>query len=86
LKIFVSYCHKQGEWVWDRLVPVLKAGGGDVLIDRESFEAGKAIEGQMDATQDQGERPFELISPGQRLAGRRQGVSCPDAPRWRLDR
>jgi hypothetical protein len=48
-KVFVSYCHKQGQWVWDRLVPVLNAGAAEVLIDRERFEAGKAIEGQMDA-------------------------------------
>lgn len=62
-KVFISYCHKQGEWVWDRLVPVLKAGGANVLIDRERFEAGKAIEGQMDATQDQAERQVLVLSP-----------------------
>ncbi len=62
-KVFVSYCHAQGEWVWDRLVPVLKAGGAEVLIDRERFEAGKAIFGQMDAVQDQAERQLLVLSP-----------------------
>jgi hypothetical protein len=51
-KVFVSYCHAQGDWVWSRLVPCLKAGGAEVLIDRERFVAGKALVGQMDAIQD----------------------------------
>jgi hypothetical protein len=52
-RVFVSYSWRQGEWVWDRLVPVLKAGGIETLIDRERFTAGKDILGQMDKTQDQ---------------------------------
>ena len=62
-KIFISYCHKQGEWVLDRLVPCLKAGGAEVLIDQERFEAGKAVLGQMDAVQDQAERHLLILSP-----------------------
>jgi len=31
VKVFVSYSHRQGEWVWGRLVPVLKASGAEVL-------------------------------------------------------
>jgi hypothetical protein len=50
--VFISYCHKQGNWVWDRLVPCLRAGGADVHIDRERFKVGKAVVGQMDAVQD----------------------------------
>jgi hypothetical protein len=42
-KVFVSYSHQQGDWVWDRLVPVLRAGGAEVLIDREQFTAGRAL-------------------------------------------
>jgi len=62
-KVFVSYCHAQGQWVWNRLVPALKAGGTEVLIDRERFEAGKAILTQMDAVQDQAERQLLVLSP-----------------------
>ena len=50
--VFISYCHNQGNWVWNRLVPCLRAGGADVHIDRERFEVGKAVVGQMDAVQD----------------------------------
>jgi hypothetical protein len=39
--VFISYSHQQGEWVWNALVPCLKAGGAEVLIDRERFEAGR---------------------------------------------
>ena len=56
MKVFVSYAHTQGAWVWERLVPVLKAGGAEVFIDHERFEAGRAVVGQMDAVQDQAER------------------------------
>lgn len=62
-KVFVSYSHRQGDWVWDRLVPVLKAGGADVLIDRERFEAGRALSGQMDAIQDAADVNVLVLSP-----------------------
>ena len=62
-KIFISYCHKQGEWVLDRLVPCLKAGGAEMLIDEERFEAGKAVLGQMDAVQDLAEKHLLILSP-----------------------
>ena len=61
-KVFVSYCHQQGQWVWDRLVPCLKAGGTEVLIDRERFEAGKGVIGQMDTTQDQAGKSLLVLS------------------------
>lgn len=61
-RIFVSYCHQQGDWVWKRLVPCLKAGGAEVLIDRERFELGKALIGQMDALQDQADKHLLILS------------------------
>lgn len=60
--VFVSYSHSQGQWVWDRLVPCLEAGGINVLIDRERFEAGRGIIGQMDAAQDQANVHLLLVS------------------------
>lgn len=51
-KVFVSYSHAQREWVWGRLVPVLRAAGAEVLIDVERFKAGVSCFKQMDAEQD----------------------------------
>lgn len=63
MKVFVSYSHRQGDWVWSRLVPVLKAGGAEVLIDKERFQLGKAMVGQMDALQAQADRHVLVFSP-----------------------
>lgn len=62
-KIFISYCHRQEEWVLQRLVPCLKAGGAEVLIDVERFRAGFAVKGEMDATQDRAEAHLLILSP-----------------------
>ena len=51
-RVFISYRHSDGEWVWNCLTPCLEAGGAELLIDRERFQAGIAVVGQMDATQD----------------------------------
>jgi hypothetical protein len=61
--VFVSYCHQQGEWVWDRLLPLLEAGGATVHIDREQFTAGKALVPQMDALQDAAAISLLVLSP-----------------------
>jgi len=63
-KLFISYCHKQGDWVWNRLAPILRATGDvEVLLDTEHFKAGKRIVGQMDATQDTAEQTLLVLSP-----------------------
>ena len=51
-KVFISYSHAQIDWVTNRLIPCLKAGGAEALIDYERFSPGKRVIGQMDATQD----------------------------------
>ncbi len=62
-KVFVSYNHQQRAWVWDRLAPCLKAGGAEVLIDRERFEVGEPVVGQMNAIQDQADKHLLVLSP-----------------------
>jgi hypothetical protein len=62
MKVFISYSHAQGEWVLDRLVPCLKAGGAEVVIDVERFRAGGGVYRQMDAAQDQAERHVLVLS------------------------
>lgn len=62
-RVFVSYSHQQGEWVWQRLIPCLRAGGAEPLVDRERFVAGRAVVGQMDRTQDQAQAHVLVLSP-----------------------
>lgn len=62
-KIFISYCHRQGDWVWQRLVPCLEAGGADVRIDVERFKAGVGVIGQMDAEQDKADASLLVLTP-----------------------
>lgn len=61
--VFVSYSHRQSEWVWDRLVPCLRAGGAEVLIDGEQFEAARAVNRQMDEVQDRADLNVLVFSP-----------------------
>ena len=59
-----SYSHRQGQWVWERLVPILRAAGcAEVLIDRERFRAGRGVKGQMDATQNQADVSLLVLTP-----------------------
>lgn len=68
-KVFVSYSHRQEEWVRDRLVPVLRASGVKVLIDYEKFGAGRSLSGQMDATQDEADVHVLVFSPDYLASG-----------------
>jgi hypothetical protein len=62
MRVFVSYSHRDGVWVIDRLVPVLRAGGVDVVIDRERFRVGGSVIGQMDGEQDGAEKSLLVLS------------------------
>lgn len=60
-KTFISYSHKQKEWVRDRLVPVLRASGVDVLFD-ERFRLGRDVRGEMEKLQKQASRHVLCLS------------------------
>lgn len=62
-RVFVSYRHHQGEWVWERLVPTLETGGVEVVIDRDRFRAGEGVIGQMDREQDQADASLVVLTP-----------------------
>lgn len=62
MKVFVSNSHAQGERVLNRLVPCLRAGGAEVLIDVDRFRACGGVYRQMDATQDQSDRQVLVLS------------------------
>ena len=61
-KIFVSYSHMQRAWVQSCLVPVLRAGGAEVLIDWERFKVGTAVVSQMDKVQDEADVQVVCLS------------------------
>lgn len=61
--VFVSYSHCQGDWVWDRFVPVLRAARVDYHIDRERFKAGHRVVGQMDTVQSRCDVHVLILSP-----------------------
>jgi hypothetical protein len=62
-RVFICYSHQQGDWVWEGLVPCLKGSGAEVLLDRDRFEAGKELLGQMDAVQDEAACSVLVLSP-----------------------
>ena len=67
MKVFISYSWRKKEWfewVWDRLKPVLDAGGAEVLIDRDYFKAGVELVGQMDGLVDDADVCLLVLTEG----------------------
>ena len=67
-RIFVSYSHAQKDWVWEKLVPCLRAAGADVCLDSGRREARIGAFGCMDAEQDSAGLNLLVLSP-EYLAG-----------------
>ena len=62
-KVFISYNHQQRDWVRQRLKPCLEAGGAEVLIDLDRFQAGRNLVGQMDKLQDSADTSLLVMTP-----------------------
>jgi hypothetical protein len=62
-KVFISYRHHQADWVRDRLVPCLRYGGAEVIIDYEKFGAGRTVVGEMDGYQDAADCAVLVLTP-----------------------
>lgn len=67
-RIFVSYSHAQKDWVWEKLVPCLRAAGADVCLDSGRKESRIGALGCMDAEQDSAGLNLLVLSP-EYLAG-----------------
>ncbi|MEM7014122.1 MAG: toll/interleukin-1 receptor domain-containing protein [Verrucomicrobiota bacterium] len=72
-KIFLSYAHKNRDWVERSLLPVLRAAAApdvegeepkvEILIDVERFQFGEGVVGQMDAAQDEADLTMMVLTP-----------------------
>ncbi len=62
-KVFISYRHKQAEWVRTTLYPVLSAGGAEVVVDYKDFAAGLAVRQQMKTAQDRADVHLLVLTP-----------------------
>jgi len=60
--VFISYSESQQDWVRQELVPVLEAGGADVLIDYREFKSSRLMVGQMDELQDRADINLLVLS------------------------
>lgn len=62
-RIFVSYSHAQKDWVWERLVPCLRAAGAEVRLDSGRRVARIGALGCMDSEQDSATLNLLVLSP-----------------------
>ncbi len=61
--VFISYSHKDGQWVNEVLVPQLRANGVDVLVDAEHFEPGPAALQNMANAVAEAQRTLVVLTP-----------------------
>jgi len=61
--VFVSYSHKDADWVRGRLVPRLKTAGLTVCIDEESFHLGAPLLTEMERAVDTSRKTVLVLTP-----------------------
>ncbi len=61
--VFISYSRAQGDWVFDRLIPLLQAAGIEIFVDRERFKAGRPLIPSMEEWQDKADINVLVFSP-----------------------
>jgi len=61
--VFISYSHKDGQWVRDWLLPRLEGAGVRVRIDFRDFEVGQPSIINMENAIDECKRTFLVITP-----------------------
>ncbi|MBN2444298.1 MAG: toll/interleukin-1 receptor domain-containing protein [Spirochaetales bacterium] len=61
-RLFISYNHKQRDWVKNSLLPILKASETEYFIDFERMAGGKPITSQTDNWQDRADIQVLLLS------------------------
>lgn len=69
MRVFISYSHRQREWVRGRLVPCLRGARIEVLIDDVLMPVGAVVMGHMDAMQDAAETTLAVLTPDYLASG-----------------
>ena len=62
MTIFISYARADECWVHNRLIPILDAAGGKVLVDKERFKPGRKLIDEMNGTQDMASRHLLVLT------------------------
>ncbi|NYZ15496.1 toll/interleukin-1 receptor domain-containing protein [Azospirillum sp. RWY-5-1] len=61
--VFISYSHRQAEWVHRRLAPVIRASGAEVVLDVADGRAGLSLDVQMRRWGDAAAHVVAVLSP-----------------------
>lgn len=61
--VFISYAFADRAWVWQWLVPRLKAAGLSICIDRECFEPGAPVVDEIERAIRESRRILAVLSP-----------------------
>jgi hypothetical protein len=61
--VFISYSHKDEEWVWQELLPRLKGAGLRVCIDMDCFEIGTPILTNIERAVDASRHTLLVLTP-----------------------